>query len=184
MRKLTGCLLACEEMVFGPDEQGHLKPCGDQPWAKDKPLGCKRVHEVWLRNRLQHVQNEGRLVPEPNWARIAGATELSDLVHWMYDEKQQQESSIDMALDLDFQDPEWLQAAAFQLPLDVRRAMQQREATMSDEVKQKREKKREKRREKTKKRREGREAAKKIGDEEKEEMRLALQSTSRHLAST
>ena len=102
--------------------------------------------------------NEGRLLPEPNWARIGGATELSDLVRWMYDEKQQQGSTVDVALDLDFEDPEWLQAAAFQLPLDVRRAMQQREATMSDEVKQKREK----RREKTTKRREGREAAKKL----------------------
>ena len=140
-------------LAVRPDEQGHLKPCGDQSWAKDK-----RVHEVWLKNRLQHAQNEGRLVPEPNWPRIAGATELSDLVHWMHDEKQQQGSTIDMALDLDFQDSEWLQAAAFQLPLDVRRAMQQRGATMSDEVEQKREK----RREKTKKRREGREAAKKL----------------------
>ena len=59
------------------------------------------------------MQNEGRLVPEPNWARIEGATELSDLVHWMYDVKQQKGSTIDMALDLDFQDPEWLQAAAY-----------------------------------------------------------------------
>ena len=87
---------------------------------------------------------------------------------------------VDVALDFDFQENEWMEAAAFQLPLDVRRATQQREATMSDEVKQKREK----RREKTKKRREGREAAKQIGDEEKEEMRLALQSASRHLALT
>ena len=43
-------------------------------------------------------------------------------MHWMYDEKQKEDSAIDMALDLDFQDAEWLQAAAFQLPLDVRRA--------------------------------------------------------------
>ena len=68
-------------LAVRPDEHGHLKPCGDQSCAKDKPLGCKRVHDVWLKSRLQHVQNEGRVVPEPNWARIEGATELSGLVH-------------------------------------------------------------------------------------------------------
>ena len=26
-------------LAVRPDEQGHLKPCGDRSWAKDKPLG-------------------------------------------------------------------------------------------------------------------------------------------------
>ena len=51
---------------------------------------------------------------------------------------------------------------------------------MSNEMRQKRDK----RREKLKKRRGNREAATKLGEEEKEEMRLSLQTTSRHLVST
>ena len=54
---------------------------GDQPWAKDMPLGSDRIHEGWLKNRLVRVK-DGVIIP-PNWTRIQGAKELADLVEWM-----------------------------------------------------------------------------------------------------
>ena len=46
-----------------------MKWCGDQPWAKDMPLGSSRIHEGWLKNRLVHVQKNGVITP-PNWTRM------------------------------------------------------------------------------------------------------------------
>ena len=71
-------------LAMRPDEKGKMRKCGDEPWAKDKPLGCKRIHETWLANRFLH-EKDG-VIEAPNWSRIEGATELSDLVHWHYND--------------------------------------------------------------------------------------------------
>ena len=75
-------------------------------------------------------------------------------------------------------EPEWQLAAHFQLPLDLRRAMLAREATMSDQAKLKREK----RREKNKTRRQKKQQEHQLTDEVREELRASMQETSRLLA--
>ena len=125
-------------LALRPDEHGKMRKCDDEPWAKDKPLGCKRIHQTWLANRFQHENNGD--IERPNWARIEGATELSDLAHWHYNDGFKDAPAWE---DIPWEqqpEPEWQLAAHFQLPLDLRRAMLAREATMSDQAKLKREK--------------------------------------------
>lgn len=39
-------------LAMRPGKDGGMKWCGDQPCAKDMPLGSNRIHEGWLKNRL------------------------------------------------------------------------------------------------------------------------------------
>ena len=65
-------------LAVRPDENGHLKWCGDQSWCASMPLGSSRIPASWLANRLAHIQQDGAHVPEPIWDRMSGATELAD----------------------------------------------------------------------------------------------------------
>ena len=151
-----------------------MKWCGDQPWAKDMPLGGDRINEGWLKNRLVHVK-DGVITP-PNWTRIQGAKELADLVEWMYHSDQDWYKNADIPGLADEQLPEWVEASQFQLPLVYRKAALQREHSMSDEAKEKRHvaNKRKKNRKVV------RDAAKALGDAEKKAIRDQLQQGSRH----
>ena len=75
-------------------------------------------------------------------------------------------------------EPEWQQAAAFQMPLNLRKAMLAREVTLSDQAKLKRDK----RRGKNKRRREKKQQEHHLTDEFREELRATMQETSRLLA--
>ncbi|CAE7324759.1 unnamed protein product [Symbiodinium sp. CCMP2592] len=164
-------------LALRPDETGKLKKCDDQPWAQGMRLGCKRVDERWLKNRFLHLSDEG-IVSPPNWARVDGAKDLSDFVHWHYDEARKTEADAVIELDdpdHELDEPEWQQAAQYQLPLDMRRSLAEYEKNITDEAK----KLRADRMKKTVKRREQRDALKKLSDETKEELRATLQSTSR-----
>ena len=73
-----------KELAVRPDATGKMRWCGEEDWAKDKPLGSKRISKTWLDNRLAHVLDEGCTINEPNYERIDGAKELSDLIEWDY----------------------------------------------------------------------------------------------------
>ena len=53
---------------------------------------------------------------KPNWERIDGAKELSDLIEWDYAQPTPSEADLPAIEDEDL--PEWVQAGEFQLPLD------------------------------------------------------------------
>ncbi|CAE7266027.1 Bbs2 [Symbiodinium sp. CCMP2592] len=163
-------------LALRPDEHGKMRKCDHEAWAKDKPLGCKRIHPTWVANRYQHENNGD--IEKPNWARIEGATELSDLAHWHYNDGFKDAPSWeDIPFD-EHSEPEWQACAKFQMPLDLRRAMLAREATMSDQAKEKRER----RREKNKTRRQKKQQEHQLTDEVREELRASMQETSRLLA--
>ena len=163
-------------LAMRPDEKGKMRKCGDEPWAKDKPLGCKRIHETWLANRFLHEKDA--VIEAPSWSRIEGATELSDLVHWHYNDGFKDAPTWD-TIPIEAQDePEWQQAAAFQMPLNLRKAMLARDVTLSDQAKLKRDK----RRDKNKRRREKKQQEHHLTDEFREELRATMQETSRLLA--
>ncbi|CAE7553254.1 unnamed protein product [Symbiodinium sp. CCMP2592] len=163
-------------LALRPDEHGKMRKCDHEAWAKDKPLGCKRIHPTWVANRYQHENNGD--IEKPNWARIEGATELSDLAHWHYNDGFKDAPSWeDIPFD-EHSEPEWQACAKFQMPLDLRRAMLAREATMSDQAKAKRER----RREKNKTRRQKKQQEHQLTDEAREELRASMQETSRYAA--
>ena len=165
-------------LALRPDKHGRMKTCDHEDWAADKPLGSNRVHEKWLRNRYVHVHDEGARIEPPNWERIHGAKELADVVYWSYTEDMGAMGSgtaCDMEVCLG-DEPEWQQMAQFQLPLSMRRAMMLREHNMSEHVK----KKRDRRAMKQRQRNEGREATKKVREEDREALRSELQQRSRH----
>ena len=71
-----------------------------------------------MRSRTVAVSRQGRRADS---AVCEGARELSDFVHWHYDDNNKQ---TDAPFELDAEeldDPEWQHAAKFQLPLDMRR---------------------------------------------------------------
>ena len=162
-------------LAMRPGRDGIMKWCGEEPWAKDMPLGSDRIHEGWLKNRLAHVEKHGVITP-PNWTRIQGAKELADLVEWMYHSDQDWYKDADIPGVADENTPEWVQASQFQLPLAYRKAAVLRESLMSDEAKEKRKKKDQK----VKKRKAMRDAAKGLDDEEKKAIRDQLQERSRN----
>ena len=151
-----------------------MRWCGEEDWAKDKPLGSKRTSKTWLDNRLAHVLDEGCTINEPNWERIDGAKELSDLIEWDY--AQPTPSHADMPALEDEDMPEWVQAGEFQLPLDLRRKAMLKDMQMSDEAR----KQKEKMNAKKAKRKEERKQAKTLEADEKEDIKKALMTDSRH----
>ena len=91
-----------------------------------------RISKTWLDNRLAHVLDEGCTINEPNWERIDGAKELSDLIEWDY--AQATPSHADMPALEDEDMPEWVQAGEFQLPLENGRKAMLKDTQMSDEA--------------------------------------------------
>ena len=161
-------------LAVRPDATGKMRWCGEEDWAKDKPLGSKRISKTWLDNRLAHVLDEGCRINEPNWERIDGAKELSDLIEWDYAQPAPLEADMPALEDEDM--PEWVQAGEFQLPLDLRRKAMLKDMQMSDEAR----KQRDKMKAKKAKRKEERKQAKKLEADEKEEIKKALMTDSRH----
>ena len=123
------------------------------------------------------IKNGGNEVDEPIWARMEGAEELADLIEWSYSSGPVTDEKEVMNLD-EVDQPEWVQAGHFQLSLDLRRQLAMREAGMSSEGLQKREKLREKRNQ----RKLRNQAKKKLDDEERADIRASLQSKSKHEA--
>ena len=164
-------------LAVRPDENGHLKWCGDQSWCASMPLGSSRIPASWLANRLAHIQQDGAHVPEPIWDRMSGATELADLIEWSY--HQRHVASADMDINIEAADEvDWVQAGQFRLPLDLRRQLAMRENTLDEAARNKRDKMREKR----KQRKVRMEAKKQITQEEREKINQDLQSKSRYEA--
>jgi len=89
-------------LAVRPDENGHLKWCGDQSWCASMPLGSSRIPASWLENRLADIQQDGAHVPEPIWNRMSGATELADLIEWSY--HQQEHANADMDINIEAAD--------------------------------------------------------------------------------
>ena len=162
-------------LAMRPGEDGRMKWCGEEAWAKDKPLGSTRIHEGWLKNRIIHVKN-GK-IEEPNWARLEGAKELGDLVEWMYhDGRDFFDAKLDLPMVKDEDEPEWIAAGQFQLPLAIRRAAIEKDKGMSGEG----HKRMAKRKSKDKVKKALRKAAKGMLDEEKKDLQKSLQAMSRH----
>ena len=135
-----------------------------------------RISKTWLDNRLAHVLDEGCTINEPNWERIDGAKELSDLIEWDY--AQATPSHADMPALEDEDMPEWVQTCEFQLPLENGRKAMLKDAQMSDEAR----KQKEKMKAKKAKRNEERKQAKTLEADEKEDIKKALMTDSRHEA--
>ena len=138
-------------------------------------VGAHRIPASWLENRLAHIQQDGAHVPEPIWNRMSGATELADLIEWSY--HQQEHANADMDINIEAADEvDWVQSRKFQLPLELRRQLAIREATLDQACQDRRDKMREKR----KQRKIRMEAKKQITHEEGENINQDLQSKSRY----
>ena len=162
-------------LAVRPDENGHLKWCGDQSWCASMPLGSSRIPASWLENRLAHIQQDGAHVPEPIWDCMSGATDLADLIEWSY--HQPFPANADMDINIEAADEvDWVQSGQFQLPLELRRQLAIRESTLDEAGRNKRDKMREKRRQ----RKVRMEAKKQITHEEREKINEDLQSKSRY----
>ena len=53
-------------LAVRPDATGLMRWCGEEDWAKDKPLESKRISKPWLDNRLAHALDEGKRINEPS----------------------------------------------------------------------------------------------------------------------
>ena len=164
-------------LVLRPNEKGQLIYQSKQNWCKHLPIGSTRISEDWLKNRMSWIKDAGRSVDPPNWERIAGAKELADLIEWSY---QHQEASSNpsneavMTLESENQ-PEWVAAGNFQLPLELRRQLAMKEKSLTEEAHERRKKIRQKRQDKKMRA----EAKKILTEEQKEEIRSTLASKSR-----
>ena len=164
-------------LAVRPDENGHLKWCGDQSWCASMPLGSSRIPASWLENRLAHIQQDGAHVPEPIWDRMSGAKDLADLIEWSYHQPTHAEADMDINIEA-ADEVDWVQSGQFQLPLELRRQLAMRESTLDEAARKRRDKMREKRRQ-----RKGRmEAKKQITHEERQKINEDLQSKSRYEA--
>ena len=164
-------------LAVRPDENGHLKWCGDQSWCASMPLGSSRIPASWLENRLAHIQQDGAHVPEPIWGRMSGAKDLADLIEWSYHQPTHAEADMDINIEA-ADDVDWVQSGQFQLPLELWRQLAMRESTLDEAARKRRDKMREKRRQ-----RKGRmEAKKQITHEERQKINEDLQSKSRYEA--
>ena len=106
---------------------------------------------------------------------MSGATELADLIEWSY--HQQEHANADMDINIEAADEvDWVQSRKFQLPLELRRQLAIREATLDQACQDRRDKMREKR----KQRKIRMEAKKQITHEEGEKINQDLQSKSRY----
>ena len=142
-------------------------------WCKGMSLGSSKISNIWLKNRLGWISEEGKKVEAPNFERIEGAKELSDLLEWSYEnDASQRAAAIDLAGSAE---PDWVAAGNFQLPLDLRRQLALKEQGMSAQDQERREKMREKRLART----ERNKAKNKMSADEKEQVRSSLMSSSR-----
>ena len=167
-------------LLFRPNEKGQLIYQTKQDWCKHLPIGPTRISENWLKNRMSWIKDAGHSVDPPNWERISGAKELADLIEWSY---QTNQGSSDPANETTMtwesvDTPEWVTAGQFQLPLELRRQLALKEKNMSEDALKRRDKMRQKRAD-----RKMRADAKKIlTEEQREEIRSTLASSSRHEA--
>ncbi|CAK9008654.1 Uncharacterized protein SCF082_LOCUS9965, partial [Durusdinium trenchii] len=166
-------------LVMRPQKDGSLKYQDEhkEEWCKGMPIGSSRISQDWLKNRMAWIKSGGNQVDEPIWARIEGAKELADLIEWSYTSGFVADEQEVMKLD-EVDQPEWVAAGKFQLPLDLRRLLAKREAGMSSEGQEKREKLRQKRNQKKLRN----DAKKQLDAEEREQIRASLQSKSKHEA--
>ena len=167
-------------LALRPNEKGQMIYQSQQSWCKHLPIGFTRISENWLKNRLSWIKDAGRSVDPPNWERITGAKELADLIEWSYQHGTSNEDpSSEVCIDLQAaSEPEWVAAGQFQLPLELRRQLAMRESSMTEESRKKRDKLRQKRADKKMRA----DAKKILTDEQKEEIRSTLQSSSRQEA--
>ena len=164
-------------LVLRPNEKGQLIYQSQQSWCKHLPVGSTRISENWLKNRMSWIKDAGRSVDPPNWERITGAKELADLIEWSYQHGSNKEDTAEqVCMDLQSaSEPEWVSAGQFQLPLELRRQLAVKEMSMTEDARKKRDKLRQKRADKKMRA----DAKKILTDEQKEEIRSTLQSSSR-----
>ena len=115
-------------LVMGPQNNGSLKYQDEQKeeWCKGMPIGSSSISQDWLKNRMAWIKSGGNEVDEPTWDRIEGAKELADPIEWSYTSVLAADEKEVMKLD-EADQPEWVSAGKFQLPLELRRRMAKRE---------------------------------------------------------
>lgn len=118
-------------LLMRPNQAGHMILQDEQQWCRDKPVGSSRISQTWLAERMSWVKEAGKGIEPPNWSRIEGAKELADLIEWSYSNEQRSEA---VSLELEgAEEPEWVTAGQFQLPLELRRQLAMREQEMKPE---------------------------------------------------
>ena len=115
-------------LVMRPQKDGSLKYQDEhkEEWCKGMPIGSSRISQDWLKNRMAWIKSGGNEVDEPTWDRIEGAKELADPIEWSYTSVLAADEKEVMKLD-EADQPEWVSAGKFQLPLELRRRMAKRE---------------------------------------------------------